>query len=96
MFVDCGHMDPETVKNGISVIIDMENMPWKIMSWLTPRNIKTAVMLINGYPCKEIKLHVVKTSFILDAAIKILWPLLPANIKDMVNFKILNFTKSEI
>lgn len=85
LVVDYGHMQTETCENGVSVIFDMENLPWKILTWATPKNVKIEVELVNCYPCKDIKVHIVKTSFVLDLAIKVIWPLLPANIKEMVN-----------
>lgn len=85
LIFDYAHILAKTRENGMSIIFDMGNFPWKALKWLTPRNIQTEVALINSYPCKDIKIHIIKASFILDIAIKIVWPLLPAHIKEMVN-----------
>lgn len=35
--------DEETQRNGICVIVDLRDVSWKLMKWLTPGNLRVAV-----------------------------------------------------
>lgn len=71
-------------QNGICVIVDVSNLPWNLLKWLTPGNIKIALRRIQAMPIKQYKFHVVNSSRILSIAVNIIWPFLPQQIKDEV------------
>ncbi|XP_018569350.1 retinaldehyde-binding protein 1 [Anoplophora glabripennis] len=73
-------------QHGICVIIDVSNLPWNILKWLTPGNIKVALRRMQTMPLKEYKIHVVNSSRILNIAVNIIWPFLPQQIKDGIQF----------
>lgn len=70
--------------NGLCVLIDIANLPWRALKWLTPHNIKIALRKIQCLPFKDYRFHVVNDSMLVHAAIKIIWPFLPEHLKDMV------------
>ncbi|KAF5274934.1 hypothetical protein FQR65_LT04275 [Abscondita terminalis] len=76
--------DYKTQSNGISVILDMKDYSWKLFRWLSPTNIRIAVRKIDTYPLKEVVIHVVNTSFLLNASLKLIWPFMNERIKRMV------------
>lgn len=90
LMIEYGYLQEAALKHGISIIVDMENTSWKYITWLTPNNIRTSVKLITAYPCIDYKIHLVKSSVMFDAAIKILWPILPSVIKENVNLDTFN------
>ncbi|XP_049822215.1 retinaldehyde-binding protein 1 isoform X2 [Aethina tumida] len=76
----------ENIKNGLCVIIDVSNISLKMLKWLTPHNIKTGLKKLEATPIENYRFHVVKSSLIVNAAIKIIWPFLNDRIKEMVKF----------
>ncbi|KAH1013721.1 hypothetical protein HUJ04_002675 [Dendroctonus ponderosae] len=75
--------DPE---KGLCVLLDIANLPWKSIKWLTPHNIMVGLKKLQCLPFKDFRFHVVNNSFILNAALKIVWPFLPEDIKKTVKF----------
>ncbi|XP_017771839.1 PREDICTED: clavesin-1-like [Nicrophorus vespilloides] len=78
--------DPMTQCKGLSVIIDISGYSLKLFQWLTPSNIKFGLTKMDTLPVKDIVLHVVNTSFLMSATLKLIWPLLSQKIKDSVKF----------
>lgn len=76
--------DPEVQAVGLCVLIDLSGYSWKIFKWLTPHNLKVCSKLLDLYPVKQFKMHVVNTSILVNASIKLMWPFLSQRIKDMV------------
>lgn len=76
--------DPEIQAAGVCVLIDLSGYSWKIFKWLTPHNLKVCTKLLDLYPVKQFKMHVVNTSILVNASIKLVWPFLSQRIKDMV------------
>lgn len=85
--------EPETQAKGISILLDMNNYSLKLFKWLTPTNIRVGSAKADLFPSKEIIFHVVNTSMLVNAAIKLVWPFLSERIKKMVdlNFLYLQF-----
>lgn len=83
-------IDPNSVisTNGICIIVDIANFNWRLMKWVTPHNIKMALHRVQTMPIKDLKFHVVNDSFLVHAAIKIIWVILPQHIKDSVRMSI--------
>lgn len=73
-----------TQANGLSVIVDLYGYSWKIFRWLTPSNLRITSKLLDLYPLRQYKIHVVNTSILINASIKLIWPFLSQRIKDMV------------
>lgn len=80
--------DPIIQANGTSIIVDMKGYPWSILKWLTPTNVKACAKKLDAYPIKEILYHVVNTSILVNASIKLLWPFLNDRLKNMVSSSI--------
>lgn len=76
--------DSETMEKGISVIMDVEGYSWKLFKWLTPSNMRISSKLLDAYPLKTFRLHVVNTSALVNISIKLFWPFLSDKIKNMV------------
>ncbi|CAH1953935.1 unnamed protein product [Acanthoscelides obtectus] len=79
-------LDDCVAKKGLCVIVDIANFPWRVMKWLTPHNIAMCIKRILTMPIKEYRFHVVNDSFLIHAAIKIIWPFLPQYLKNSVLF----------
>ncbi|KAK4879703.1 hypothetical protein RN001_007849 [Aquatica leii] len=76
----------ETQRHGVSAILDMKDYSWKLFRWLTPTNIKISAKKIDAYPIKDLVIHVVNTSFLLNASIKLIWPFFNDRLRHMFKF----------
>lgn len=76
--------DPQTQANGMSYILDMNGYSWRLLAWLTPSNARVGNKRTDLYPLKELLVHVVNTSFLFNATIKLVWPFLNERVKKMV------------
>lgn len=87
MWFESALNDLETQENGICIIVDMNGYSWRLLRWLTPGNVKLCNRALQTYPCKEFVFHVVNTSILLNASIRLIWPFLNGDIKKQVNTK---------
>ncbi|KAK4879702.1 hypothetical protein RN001_007848 [Aquatica leii] len=78
--------EPETQATGVSVILDMKDYSWRMFKWLTISNIKFGTKKADLYPCKELVYHVVNTSTLINASVKLIWPFLSAKLKERFHF----------
>lgn len=83
--------EPETQKNGISCILDMAGYSWKLLKWLTPRNIRISTKISQKYPLKSICFHVINSSMLLNASVALIFPFLDAEFKSNVHFHYQNW-----
>ncbi|KAF2891078.1 hypothetical protein ILUMI_15095 [Ignelater luminosus] len=84
--------DSQTQATGVSAIVDMDGYSWKYLSWFTPSNVRVAAKKMNLYPIRDIVIHVVNTSLLLNASIKIIWPFLNERLKNMFKFHFANWS----
>lgn len=77
--------DPLVPKKGVCVIIDMDNYNWRLLKWLAPEYVKIGTKKLQSLPFKEWRYHIVNNSFIVNVAVKLVWPFLPEHIKKMVS-----------
>ncbi|PSN38168.1 hypothetical protein C0J52_14556 [Blattella germanica] len=82
LFMETIVMEEETQKNGIAVIMDMAGYSWKLFSWLTPHNNRMGSAKLDCLSIRNLEVHVVNTSFLLNASIAIVYPFLDAKIKE--------------
>ncbi|XP_031345366.1 uncharacterized protein LOC116172306 [Photinus pyralis] len=68
--------DELSLLKGVCILIDVNSFSWGMFKWLTPHTIKTAIRMVENYPVKEMTFHVVNKSYLLQAAVKLVWPLL--------------------
>ncbi|KAF5274938.1 hypothetical protein FQR65_LT04279 [Abscondita terminalis] len=80
-----------TLKNGVSVLVDVLNVSWRIMQWVTPHNINLIVKIIENYPVKELIIHVVNKSYLIQIAVNIIWPFLSDHRKELIKFHFNNW-----
>ncbi|KAB0797136.1 hypothetical protein PPYR_08130 [Photinus pyralis] len=78
--------EPETQGTGLSVILDMKGYSLRMFRWLTPSNIRFGSRKADLYPCKELVYHVVNTSTLISASVKLIWPFLTAKLKERFHF----------
>ncbi|KAG5872753.1 hypothetical protein JTB14_016190 [Gonioctena quinquepunctata] len=78
--------DPKTAAKGLSLVYDVKNYSFKMMKWLRPDNIRISLKKMEALPFKEIKFHVVNSSFLINTVTKIVWPFLPDSMKKRVKF----------
>lgn len=83
--------ETETIENGIVVLLDMAGYSWKMMKWLAPGNVKVASTKADLLPVKNMEVHVVNSSSLMNAAVSMVFPILSQSIKDQVHFHYSNF-----
>lgn len=76
--------EPKTQATGISILMDMKGYSWRMFRWLTPFNMRIGSKKADLYPCKELVYHVVNTSMLINATVKLVWPFLTAKLKEKV------------
>lgn len=78
--------DPLTQAKGFSIVIDIKGYSFGLFRWLIPSTLQFGMKKVDCLPVADIKYHVVNTSFLLDASLKIVWPFLPSRIKESIKF----------
>ncbi|KAL1500924.1 hypothetical protein ABEB36_006343 [Hypothenemus hampei] len=72
---------------GLCVLVDLADLSWRLLKWITPQNIKISVKKLRCQPFKDYRFHVVNSnSLMVQTTINVFWPLLPDDIKEMVKF----------
>lgn len=61
------------------------------MKWLAPGNVKVASTKADLLPVKQMEVHVVNSSSLMNAAVSVIFPMLSQSIKDQVYFHYQNF-----
>lgn len=61
------------------------------MKWLAPGNVKVASTKAELLPLKNMEVHVVNSSTLMNAAVSLVFPILSQSIKDQVHFHYQNF-----
>lgn len=62
-----------------------------MLKWLAPGNVKVASTKAELLPLKQMEVHVVNSSSLMNTAINLVFPLLSQSIKDQVYFHYTNF-----
>nr|CAD7455543.1 unnamed protein product [Timema tahoe] len=78
--------EEETQKNGISVIVDAGNIPWKFLKFANPFNATFVGRKSDALPVRHIEHHVVNTSFFMNALIALVFPFLSNRTKESIHF----------
>ncbi|XP_022908420.2 clavesin-1-like isoform X1 [Onthophagus taurus] len=78
--------EPEIQSTGLCLIVDAQGISMRMMSWLTPSNIKRSIRRLDNIIMKDGVFHIVRSSFLLSAAMRVVMPLLPQVIKDRLKF----------
>lgn len=61
------------------------------MKWLAPGNVKVASTKADLLPVKNMEVHVVNSSSLMNAAVSVVFPMLSQSIKDQIHFHYSNF-----
>lgn len=61
------------------------------MKWLAPGNVKVASTKADLLPVKNMEVHVVNSSSLMNAAVSMVFPMLSQSIKDQIHFHYSNF-----
>ncbi|KAK4879704.1 hypothetical protein RN001_007850 [Aquatica leii] len=86
ILLEKANFDVLTLQHGFCMIIDVSGFPWKLAQWLTLNNLKMGTKLIENYPIKEVIVHIVNKSYLLQCSINIVWPLLSDHTKELIKF----------
>ncbi|XP_037024687.1 clavesin-1 [Bradysia coprophila] len=86
MWYDAMLMDTSTQCNGLTVIADAKNTPKSIIKWLKPSDVRVSSERANVFPCKNLEVHVVNISPLVNIAIKVIMPLLNDRVKSKLHF----------
>ncbi|KAG4072357.1 hypothetical protein HA402_004289 [Bradysia odoriphaga] len=84
MWYDAMLMDTSTQCNGLTVIADAKNTPKSIIKWLKPSDVRVSSERANVFPCKNLEVHVVNISPLVNIALKVIMPLLNDRVKSTV------------
>lgn len=64
---------------------------WKMLKWLAPGNVKVASQKADLLPMKQMEVHIVNSSILMNTAVSIIFPILSQSIKDQVHFHYQNW-----
>ncbi|KAK5646333.1 hypothetical protein RI129_004797 [Pyrocoelia pectoralis] len=84
--------DDWALSKGLCILIDVKEFPWALFKWLTPSNIKMGITLLENYPVKEFMIHFVNKSYLVQAALKLIWPFLPRQMQEKMKFHFQNWS----
>lgn len=62
-----------------------------MMKWLAPGNVKVATTKADLLPLKDMEVHVVNSSSLMNAAVSLIFPMLSQTIKDQIHFHYQNY-----
>jgi CRAL/TRIO domain len=62
-----------------------------MMKWLAPGNVKVASTKADLLPVKNMEVHVVNSSSLMNAAVSLVFPILSQSIKDQIHFHYQNY-----
>ncbi|XP_069698196.1 alpha-tocopherol transfer protein-like [Periplaneta americana] len=78
--------EEETQKNGLVIILDLAGYSWKMFSWITPNNSRVACIKVATVTIRKIELHVVNTSFLLNASMSLIYPFFDPRVLKHIHF----------
>lgn len=82
-------IDEMPIRNGLCVIVDIRDIPYSMLKWCTPQNVKVIVQRLDSYPISNYIFHVVNNAFLMNIGFNLVWPFLPDHIKETVfNFRL--------
>ncbi|KAJ9591887.1 hypothetical protein L9F63_001562 [Diploptera punctata] len=64
----------------------MAGYSWKLFGWLTPYNNRVGARKLDCLLVRNLEVHIVNTSFLLNASISIVYPFLDAELKKRIHF----------
>lgn len=76
----------ETLENGVSVLMDMKGMSWKVLKWFTPYNSMLSSRFANLTPLKHLEFHIVNTSNLVNTLISMTFPFFSQSLKEKMHF----------
>lgn len=79
----------------LCILIDMEKLRYKCLKWMTPQNINFCIKKLQCLPFQSYMFHVVNNSILVSAFVKIIWPLLPEDMKKLVSNYVLKYILSD-
>ncbi|CAG9832434.1 unnamed protein product [Diabrotica balteata] len=85
-YVEGMFLENPGIEQGMCVIIDVANFPYKVTKWATPYNISSCLKRIYSMPVRDYRYHIVNSSIWVNLLIKIIWPFLPQYVKEQVKF----------
>lgn len=62
-----------------------------MLKWLAPGNVKVASQKADLLPLREMEVHIVNSSTLMNTAVSLVFPMLSQSIKDQVHFHYQNF-----
>jgi len=84
--------EPHTQTLGLAVILDARGLSWKLLQWLTPSNLRNGSKKADLIPIKEYVYHIVNTSMLLNTFVTLVWPVMPARMKQKFCFHYNNWS----
>ncbi|XP_063702006.1 clavesin-1-like [Culicoides brevitarsis] len=78
--------EAETQQNGVTIIIDMKDVKWRLFKWLTPQNSYYSSVFAEVAPVKAYDIHLVNTSNFVYKFMKIVMPFMMKGVLRKMNF----------
>ncbi|XP_063697726.1 alpha-tocopherol transfer protein-like [Culicoides brevitarsis] len=77
----------ETIKNGVTVVIDMKDIAWSTIKWaLNSQNMKLCSRYCGFVPLRYVEIHLINTSKIANLIISLCFPFLSDGLKERIHF----------
>ncbi|XP_063697727.1 uncharacterized protein LOC134828676 [Culicoides brevitarsis] len=73
--------EPETIENGMAVLLDMKNTSWKLCKWFSPSNSKLSGKFTGLTPLKNFVVHMVNCSTACTTLMGMLSPFFSAELR---------------
>lgn len=78
--------EPKTMENGVTVIIDMKDVSWRLLKWFSPQNSWHLLVFTEVAPVKSCDIHLINTSVCVSKPMKILMPLMIQGVLARIHF----------
>lgn len=74
--------EPDTIENGMAVLVDMKDISWKLYKWFTPANSKLSGRSTGLTPLKNFVIHIVNISPMCTALLGVIAPFFSASLRN--------------
>lgn len=78
--------EQKTLENGVTIIIDMKDVSWRLLKWLTPFKAYYCSIFPEVAPVKSYDIHLVNTSVCVSKLMKIVMPFMIQGVLAKIHF----------
>ncbi|XP_054285273.1 alpha-tocopherol transfer protein-like isoform X2 [Macrosteles quadrilineatus] len=78
--------EEETQRNGLVIVFDLKNFPWKFLRSFTPYNIRATTAKAESLPIENIQYHVINYGWVVGLLVSLVFPFLKEETKNKIYF----------